>query len=307
MEVSGPGYARLAEMVPVLRRGAHGPEVALLQSGLAAAGFSPGRVDGRFGRATEAALLAFQRARGLLPDGVAGPVTWHALTGRGDGRLPDVTPAVTVAFVAELFPRAAFGAIRRHLPDVLAGLEAFGLTEAPMVLMALATIRAESEGFLPIEEAVSRFNTSPEGLPFDLYDWRADLGNAGPPDGERYRGRGFVQLTGRANYAAYGEALGLGQGLVREPELTLEPELAGRLLGAYLAPRRRAIKEALIEGDLARARRLVNGGTHGLGRFADAWRRGQRLLTDPASLLASQPPAAASIAAARAVTASIPA
>ena len=66
-----------------------------------------------------------------------------------------------------------------------------------MILMALATICAETGSFLPISEGQSHFNTSPGGHPFDLYDSRADLGNLGPPDGERFKGRGFIQLTGR--------------------------------------------------------------------------------------------------------------
>ena len=56
-------------MVTILRRGNHGPAVELLQQRLRAGGFSPGRVDGTFGRATEAALLGFQRAHDLLADG----------------------------------------------------------------------------------------------------------------------------------------------------------------------------------------------------------------------------------------------
>ena len=95
-----------------------------------------------------------------------------------------------------------------------------------MLLMALATIRAESEGFAPVPEAPSRFNTSPHGHPFDLYDHRRDLGNLGMPDGERFRGRGFVQLTGRTNYQRYGEAVGLGDRLARAPDRALEPALA---------------------------------------------------------------------------------
>ncbi|MDF0667352.1 MAG: hypothetical protein P0119_14930 [Nitrospira sp.] len=59
-----------------------------------------------------------------------------------------------------------------------------------MVLVALAIIRAETESFEPIAEGRSRYNTSPNGHPFDLYDYRKDLGNQGPPDGEQYRGRG---------------------------------------------------------------------------------------------------------------------
>src|SRR5262245_10083147 len=170
-------------MVPVLRRGAHGPEVELLQQRLRAAGFSPGWIDGAFGGATEAALLAFQRGHDLLADGVAGPVTWLALARLGEGVPGDVTERIDVAFTAELFPFTPLQAIRRHLPGVLAGLCQAGLVDKPMLLVALATIRAESEGFAPVEELVSRFNTSPDGDPFDLYDHRRDLGNLGRPDG----------------------------------------------------------------------------------------------------------------------------
>ena len=268
-------------MVVVLRRGAHGAEVELLQKCLRDAGFAPGRVDGRFGPATEAALLAFQHANELLADGVAGPVTWQRLARLGDGASIDQTGRIDVAFVAELFPFTHWRPIERHLPAVLAGLRGAGLVDKPMLLMALATIRAESEGFVPAEEAPSRFNTSPYGDPFDLYDHRRDLGNEGRPDGQRFRGRGFVQLTGRANYLRYGEALSQGDRLVREPHCAVEPGLAGRILAAFIADRQRPIKEALLEGDLARTPRLVNGGRHGLERFTAAYRTGDALLEDP--------------------------
>ena len=160
-----------------------------------------------------------------------------------------------------MFPFTPLQSIRRHLPAVLAGLRAAGLVDKPMLLVALATIRAESEGFAPVEEAPSRFNTSPDGHPFDLYDQRRDLGNLGAPDGERFRGRGFVQLTGRANYLRYGEALDRATGWCASRSARCEPGFAGRILAAFLADRQRPIKEALLDGDLARARRLVNGGT----------------------------------------------
>ena len=267
-------------MQPVLRYGASGPAVELVQRRLKEAGFPPGRIDGVFGRATEAALVAFQRAGALLADGVVGPVTWGKLAGLGAGITDDLSERIDVAFVAEMFPATPLPSIRRHLQPVLAGLRSMDLLDKPMLLMALATIRAESEGFAPIEEQVSRFNTSPDGEEFDLYDHRRDLGNLGPPDGRLFRGRGFVQLTGRDNYRRYGETIGLGSQLVAEPHRALEPVLAGRLLAAFLADRQRPIKEALLEGDLARARRLVNGGRHGLERFVAAYRIGHATLPD---------------------------
>ena len=168
------------------------------------------------------------------------------------------------------FPFTPLQPIHQSLPSILSGLREAGLVDKPMLLMALATIRAESEGFTPIDEQPSRFNSSPDGDPFDLYDHRRDLGNQGRPDGQRFRGRGFVQLTGRDNYRRYGAAVEVGDQLVREPHRATEPGMAGRILAAFLADRQRPIKQALLEDDLALARRLVNGGRHGLERFSAA-------------------------------------
>jgi peptidoglycan L-alanyl-D-glutamate endopeptidase CwlK len=147
-----------------------------------------------------------------------------------------------------------------------------------MVLMALSTIRAETEGFEPIPEGRSRFNTSPTGHPFDLYDKRHDLGNLGAPDGERFRGRGFIQLTGRFNYQKFGPVIGIGDRLLNEPDLACNTDIAAKLLAAFLKDKEQRIKEALLENDLRQARRLVNGGTTGVDRFSDAFTIGQRLL-----------------------------
>jgi peptidoglycan L-alanyl-D-glutamate endopeptidase CwlK len=262
-----------------LRRGSTGPEVTALQKGLAAAGFSPGAIDGSFGGGTEAALLAFQRSEGLLADGIAGPRTLAALgLPDGDGRAAASTGAVTVEVASRMLPSATVATIKQNLPVVLQGLGAVGLGDDTMVLMALATIRAETASFVPISEGVSRFNTSPGGRPFDLYDNRKDLGNLGPPDGERYKGRGFVQLTGRTNYGDHGRAVGLGDKLLADPDEANEPATAAALLASFLKRRERPIKEALLAGDLATARRLVNGGSHGLDEFKKAYTTGRELV-----------------------------
>lgn len=64
---------------PVLRMGSSGASVRELQTLLRNAGFDPGPIDGIFGSRTQSAVIAFQRSRGLTPDGVVGTATWTAL------------------------------------------------------------------------------------------------------------------------------------------------------------------------------------------------------------------------------------
>lgn len=268
----------------LLRLGSTGEAVTCLQEKLKAAGFSPGAIDGDFGPGTQAAVLAFQHSRGLLADGIAGPRTLAALEA-GDAAappdpvaLPSVMDQVTASAVARMFPFTQIDNIKENLPFVRDALTAAGLADKPMVLVALATIRAETESFQPISEGRSRFNTSPGGHPFDLYDGRTDLGNQGPPDGERFRGRGYIQLTGRDNYRRHGAAIGLGDRLVEQSELANDPATAARLLASFLGAKERRIKEAVLDDDLRAVRRLVNGGSHGLDRFTEAYRVGEGLI-----------------------------
>jgi putative chitinase len=189
---------------------------------------------------------------------------------------PAVTPAPTPELVHQIFPFTPLANIAANLPHVLAALAAASLADKPMLLMALATIRAEAESFLPLTEAESPLNTSPGGQPFGLYDNRKDLGNQGPPDGANFRGRGFVQLTGRANYTHYAQAI--DQPLVANPTLAASPAIAAHLLACFLASRESSIRRALAANDLATARRLVNGGSNGLDRFTSAFTIGSQLL-----------------------------
>jgi putative chitinase len=261
-----------------LKEGSAGRAVVRLQAKLKKIGFNPGRVDGDFGPATKAAVINFQKCAGLLADGIAGPRTLKALGLIANDKLPSVIRGITVTMVSKMFPVTPVDNIRDNLPFVLKGLVERALGDKPMVLMALATIRAETECFQPINEGLSKFNTSPGGHPYDLYDFRADLGNQGNGDGAKYCGRGYIQLTGRFNFQKYGTALGMGNKLTNEPELANDPSIAGKLLAAFLKDKERVIKEALIIDDLRMARRLVNGGSHGLDRFIDAFRLGDALI-----------------------------
>lgn len=64
---------------PTLRMGSRGPSVTDLQTRLKRAGFDPGPIDGIFGSRTRAAVISFQRSRGLAQDGIVGIQTWTAL------------------------------------------------------------------------------------------------------------------------------------------------------------------------------------------------------------------------------------
>lgn len=91
------------------------------------------------------------------------------------------------------------------------------------------------------------------------------MGNDAPGDGFRYRGRGYLQLTGRDNYRVFGGRLGVD--LVAQPEKAEEPDAAWLIAAAYLASRCRSGKTALEWADLndvETVTRIVNGGIHGL-------------------------------------------
>ncbi len=78
--------------MPTLKKGSSGPKVKNLQQRLKELGFDPHGVDGKFGLGTQTAVLAFQKANGLEPDGMVGPKTLAALNSSGD-KASDSTPA----------------------------------------------------------------------------------------------------------------------------------------------------------------------------------------------------------------------
>jgi putative chitinase len=114
----------------------------------------------------------------------------------------------------------------------------------------IAQLAHESDRFKAMEEYAS-------GV---AYEGRADLGNTMPGDGRRYKGRGPIQLTGRANYREYGRKLGID--LEAHPEIAALPSI-----GMMTACRYWTVKglNALADADNVEAiTRKINGGTNGL-------------------------------------------
>ena len=254
-----------------------------LQCALAAVDTYTGNFDGDFGGNTEAALRAFQRSKSLPSSGVLDAETAELLGWKAAEPTVCSLPHITADLVANLFPGTPHSNVETNLPHVMNALTEAALADKPMVMVALATVRVETASFLPVSELPSPFNTSPGGKPFDLYDSRAALGNSGPPDGANFRGRGFTQLTGRANFLQFGRQIGLGDQLVKNPLKAHEPGTAAKILAAFLKVREGRIRAALAQNRLVDVRRLVNGGSNGLTQFTETFNKGMQLLPDRAA------------------------
>ena len=272
-------FLSLINAFPLLRQGSSGIAVITLQTKLRERDFNPGTIDGIFGRDTKQALIAFQTSVGLTPDGIAGKNTWAALNAPAIKHTVD-KDLFTVDAVSQIFYDAPRRNIEKYLPAVLTALEKQQLGDRQMILMALSTIRAETASFAPISEFKSKYNTTPGKHPFNLYDFRTDLGNGAVGDGARYKGRGFIQLTGKDNYRRYSRRLGMGDRLLNEPELANNAQIAADILAHFLKDKENLIRQDLARFDLRAARRRVNGGSHGLEQFTTAFNTGLKLAGD---------------------------
>lgn len=92
------------------------------------------------------------------------------------------------------------------------------------------------------------------------YEGRADLGNVTPGDGFKFRGRGLLQTTGRANYRNTGHALGID--LEGNPDALASAELAARSAAWFW--KARGLNELADVGDFRRITLRINGGTNGM-------------------------------------------
>jgi putative chitinase len=106
------------------------------------------------------------------------------------------------------------------------------------------------------------------------YEGRVDLGNTVAGDGPRYRGRGLIQITGRANYAACGEALGID--LITHPELLEQPQYACLSAAWFWATK--GLNTLADTGEFNTITRRINGGLNGHADRLNLWEKAWQVL-----------------------------
>jgi predicted chitinase len=208
---------------------------------------------------------------------------------------------ITAKDVEVWFPNAPSANVEKYTPYILDALRTAKWDNDPdLIAYVFATIAAEHADFSPTSEKVNTkgpyANTLDLSRPFGRYDENIatalKLGNSiyGGIDSERlyamhgdtfvdyengelYRGRGFIQLTGRYNYKTYGEMIGIGDALEQHPDMAEDPRYASLLLVGFLKAREQSIKQCLDEDNLQCARKLVNSAALGLERFEDVYRQ----------------------------------
>ena len=196
-----------------LRRGDEGPLVTKLQEKL---GVDP---IGKFGPKTEAALLAWQLSNGLQADGIAGPFTLAKL---GIEDLPKAAPIE--------IPESGFklDKLKGHIPDgVITQIPdtaaRFGITNTLRLAHFLSQCSHESGGFKAVRENLNysakglvgifkkyfsptlavAYERQPENIANRVYAGRMGNGDENSGDGYKFRGRGYIQLTGKENYTRF--------------------------------------------------------------------------------------------------------
>lgn len=150
------------------------------------------------------------------------------------------------------------------LAPLNAAMAEFGITTPARQASFLAQVGHESGQLRYVLELASGA----------AYEGRKDLGNTVAGDGIRFKGRGLIQITGRANYKACGSALGLD--LIDHPELLEQPANACRSAGWFW--KTRGLNEMADAGDQVRVTRRVNGGTNGLADRLALFAVAQRVL-----------------------------
>jgi len=215
----------------LLKVGSKGEDVKKLQEKL---GLS---ADGNFGPGTEKAVKDWQAANGLTADGLVGDGTWSKMFAGG-------APSQTVAAATTSIPPSSFKLekLKGHIPDgVIAQIPdtaaKFNITTPLRLAHFLAQCGHESGGFKAVSENVNysadglkkifgkyfpgnlneSYARQPEKIASRVYADRMGNGNEASKEGFKFRGRGYIQLTGKSNYTNFTKFI--GEDCIANPDL----------------------------------------------------------------------------------------
>jgi putative chitinase len=212
----------------LLKKGDNNENVKLLQQKL---GIEP---IGNFGPKTEEAVKAFQTKHGLTPDGIVGPGTWAKVMNEGSSA-PTPTPQPVASTPAPQVAGLKLDKLKGHVPQVVIDsipevAAKFGINTPLRVAHFLAQCGHESGGFrvtqenlnysakglngifkkyFPTEASAVPYARQPQKIANKVYANRMANGSEASGDGFKFRGRGYIQLTGRDNYTQFGKAIGV--------------------------------------------------------------------------------------------------
>jgi len=195
---------------------------------------------GNFGPKTEEAVKIWQTAHGLTADGIVGDKTWAMIM--GEESHPVVQQAVAVANSTGL----KLEKLKGHIPDAVIAMipavaQKFQIDSALRLAHFLAQCGHESGGFrltkenlnysakglngifkkyFPTEAAAAAYARQPEKIANKVYGGRMGNGPEASGDGAKFCGRGYIQLTGKDNYTAFGKSI--GEDVCANPQVVAE-------------------------------------------------------------------------------------
>lgn len=264
----------------LLKKGDNNESVKQLQVKL---GLDP---VGNFGPRTEEAVKAFQAKHGLTADGIVGEKTWGLIMGVTSDAAPAApAPAAPVASVGGLKLDKLKGHIPQAVIDMIPDTAAkFNINTPLRLAHFLAQCGHESGGFratqenlnysakglngifrkyFPTEAAASAYARNPQKIANKVYGNRMGNGPESSGEGYKFRGRGYIQLTGKENYTAFGKAI--GEDIISNPDVVSSKYA---LLSAAWFFSKNGLHKLADEGSsdivVTKITKRVNGGTIGL-------------------------------------------
>jgi len=222
----------------LLKRGDNNESVKQLQTKL---GLEP---IGNFGPKTEEAVTAYQLKNGLTADGIVGDGTWKKIMGEAATSTPTPTSVAATPIVNS--GALKLQNLKGHIPDVVIGMipdvaAKFQIDTPLRLAHFLAQCGHESGGFrltkenlnysakglngifkkyFPTLESAAAYERKPEKIANKVYGGRMGNGPESSGDGAKFCGRGYIQLTGKDNYTAFGKSI--GEDVCANPQVVAE-------------------------------------------------------------------------------------